>query len=89
MQDIVQVTDDERTEHLTDEIGDVLFVCVNLARHNKVDVSQALRSANAKFERRFRWMESMADQEGRPLSERSLIEQEALWLRAKQAESAI
>ena len=74
---------------LTDEIGDVLFVCVNLARHNKVDVSQALRSANAKFERRFRWMESMADQEGRPLSERSLIEQEALWLRAKQAESAI
>ena len=41
-------------ERLADEIGDVLFVAANLARHAKVDVSRALRGANAKFERRFR-----------------------------------
>src|SRR5690349_20559766 len=48
------------TERLADEIGDVLFVCVNLARHARVDVSRALRHANAKFERRFRRMEALA-----------------------------
>jgi ATP diphosphatase len=45
---------------LVDEIGDVLFVCVNLARLAKIDYSQALRGANAKFERRFRRMEALA-----------------------------
>ncbi|MEP7042210.1 MAG: nucleoside triphosphate pyrophosphohydrolase [Dokdonella sp.] len=73
---------------LTDEIGDVLFVCVNLARHAKVDVSRALRHANAKFERRFRSMEAMAAEAGEVLSEKSLAEQDALWARAKIGERA-
>jgi ATP diphosphatase len=68
---------------LQDEIGDVLFVTANLARHAGVDFSQAMRHANAKFERRFRRMESMAQSEGQPLAERDLAAQEALWQRVK------
>ena len=71
---------------LTDEIGDVLFVCTNLARHAGVEVSTALRQANAKFERRFRRMEAMAAESGESLQEKSLLQQEDLWLHAKREE---
>jgi len=71
---------------LTDEVGDVLFVCVNLARHAKVDFSQALRHANAKFERRFRCMEALAAAAGRDLAGQPLDAQEALWDAAKARE---
>ena len=74
-------------ERLQDEIGDVLFVMVNLARHANVDFSQALRHANAKFERRFRQMEQLAAADGGEFRERTLAEQEQLWLRAKAVES--
>jgi ATP diphosphatase len=73
---------------LNDEIGDVLFVCVNLARHANVDVSRALRHANAKFERRFRRMEALAAAVGETLSGKPLAEQDALWDRAKAEERA-
>jgi ATP diphosphatase len=72
---------------LQDEIGDALFVLVNLARHADVDFSQALRHANAKFERRFRAMEKIALEEGKPLAERELEAQEALWQRVKRDEA--
>ena len=75
-------------ERLNDEIGDVLFVCVNLARHAKVDVSRAMRHANAKFERRFRRMEAIAADVGEALAGKSLAEQDALWDRAKSEEKA-
>ncbi len=71
---------------LEDEIGDVLFVMVNLARHAGVDFPRALRHANAKFERRFRRMEQLASEDGRELATCSLAEQERLWQRAKSAE---
>ena len=71
---------------LLDEIGDVAFVLVNLARHAKVDFSQALRHANAKFERRFRRMEALAAIAGEKLDDKSLAEQDALWNRAKSEE---
>lgn len=73
---------------LEDEIGDVLFVMVNVARHAGVDFSSALRHANAKFERRFRWMEQAAASEDRVLDQRTLAEQEQLWQRAKQFEQS-
>ncbi|MEO7325385.1 MAG: nucleoside triphosphate pyrophosphohydrolase [Dokdonella sp.] len=73
-------------DRLTDEIGDVLFVCVNLARHANVDVSQALRHANSKFERRFRRMEAIAAAAGETLADKPLEEQDALWNRAKAEE---
>ena len=72
---------------LTDEIGDLLFVCVNVARHGKVDFSQALRGANAKFERRFRRMEQLAAAGG-GLAGLTLAQQDALWDRAKTEEKA-
>ncbi|MGA7437649.1 MAG: nucleoside triphosphate pyrophosphohydrolase [Luteibacter sp.] len=73
-------------DRLADEIGDVLFVAANLARHAKVDVSRALRGANQKFERRFRGMEAIAESAGRTLSSYSLEEQEALWRSVKKNE---
>ena len=71
---------------LEDEIGDVLFVAVNLARHAGVDFARALKHANAKFERRFRRMEQLAAAAGQPLSASDLAGQEALWQRAKAEE---
>jgi len=76
-------------DRLADEIGDVLFVCVNLARHAEVDVSRALRHANAKFERRFRRMEAIAAQAGDTLAGQSLAAQDALWNRAKLEERGL
>jgi ATP diphosphatase len=71
---------------IADEIGDVLFVCVNLVRLAKVDYSTALRGANAKFERRFRRMEALAAVEGTTLEGKSLAEQDAYWNRVKAEE---
>lgn len=73
-------------ERLLDEIGDVAFVLVNLARHADVDFSAALRHANAKFERRFRRMEALAAAKGENLAGKSLAEQDALWNAAKAEE---
>ena len=73
---------------LEDEIGDLLFVCANLARHARVDVGAALRRANLKFERRFRAMEALAAADGRDLSALPLEAQDAYWDRAKAAERA-
>ncbi|GAB3783024.1 nucleoside triphosphate pyrophosphohydrolase [Dyella agri] len=69
---------------LEDEIGDVLFVVANLARHAGVDFSRALRHANTKFERRFRRMEQLAADAGSTLAAHDLPAQERLWQRAKQ-----
>ena len=71
---------------LQDEIGDVLFVCANLARHAKVDVGAALRHANLKFERRFRSMEVLAAEDGSGLAGLSLEQQDAYWDRSKRIE---
>ncbi len=68
------------------EIGDLLFVVANLARHANVDPEQALRSANAKFERRFHHIEQRLAQQGVTPEAASLDEMEALWTEAKQLE---
>ncbi len=73
---------------IADEVGDVLFVAINLARLAKVDYSAALRSANAKFERRFRRMEELAAADGTQLDGKSLAEQDAYWDRAKADDKA-
>ncbi len=68
------------SERMTDEIGDLLFVLVNLARHLEVDPEGALRHANAKFERRFRAVERAFEHD---LDGVSLDQMEAAWQRAK------
>ncbi|MFC4528513.1 nucleoside triphosphate pyrophosphohydrolase [Dyella halodurans] len=83
-----EFADGRDVRRLQDEIGDVLFVMVNLARHARVDFSQAMRHANAKFERRFRSMEQLALEQGRSLAQQDLAEQEALWQQAKRDEVA-
>jgi nucleoside triphosphate diphosphatase len=75
-------------ERLLDEVGDVLFVSINLARLTNVDYSQALRGANAKFERRFRRMEALAASDGTTLEGKTLTEQDAYWDRAKADDKA-
>ena len=72
---------------LEDEVGDLLFAVVNLARHIKIDPEKALRSTNAKFVRRFKAIESSLAAKGRSPAEASLEEMEALWQAAKALES--
>ena len=73
-------------DRLEDEIGDLLFVAANLARHARVDVGSALRRANLKFERRFRAMEALARAGGASLPELPLAAHEAYWARVKRGE---
>ena len=69
-----------------EEIGDLLFAAANLARKLDVDAEAALRAANAKFERRFRGMESLAAQRGQEFAQLDLAAQEDLWQAVKRAE---
>lgn len=73
-------------ERITQELGDLLFTSVNLARHLKIDPEIALRDTNARFRSRFRAMEREAD---RPLEELSAEELEGLWARAKRLELGV
>lgn len=70
-------------ERIHDEIGDLLFTVVNLARWAKVDPDSALRSCNVKFERRFKAMEAGVRTTGKEMNEASLEEMEAHWQAAK------
>jgi ATP diphosphatase len=71
---------------LLGEVGDLLFAAVNLARHLKIDPEAALRSANAKFERRFAHIEDRLAEGGRTPAGASLNEMERLWNEAKDQE---
>ncbi len=73
-------------ERLADELGDLLFACVNLARHAEVDAESAVRGANAKFERRFRRVEALLAERGRRPADSTLDEMDALWDQAKAEE---
>jgi len=73
-------------DRVEDEIGDLMFVCVNLARKLSVDPDRALARANEKFERRFRHIERALRDEGRSPAVASLDEMEALWQAAKRLE---
>jgi ATP diphosphatase len=73
-------------QKLADEVGDLLFVVANLARHLKVDPESALRGTNAKFVRRFRSIEAELAKQERSPQNASLDEMEALWQAAKQSE---
>ena len=76
----------QNAAHQLEELGDVLFVAVNVARHLKLDPASALRGCNLKFESRFRQMEQLAMIKGLDLAALNLAEQDALWDEAKQIE---
>jgi ATP diphosphatase len=65
--------------HIAEELGDILFVVANLCRKLNVDPEDALRSANAKFVKRFSGMEALARSRGLDFASLALDEQEALW----------
>ena len=71
---------EQNPEHMEEELGDILFAVVNLARWNKIDAEQALLKANKKFAKRFRKMEELAD---KPLEEYNFKEYDDLWNKAK------
>jgi ATP diphosphatase len=71
----------------SEEIGDLMFALVNLARHLDVDADAALRATNAKFERRFRSIEAALTKLGKTPDQATLAEMDALWDQAKAAES--
>jgi tetrapyrrole methylase family protein / MazG family protein len=71
------------SDELEDELGDILFVLVNLARFMKVDPEQALRRSNAKFRRRFGYVEQKLAERGKRLQDADMEEMEALWQEAK------
>jgi len=70
-------------DRLSDEVGDLLFTCVNLARKLGVDPESALRQTNRKFEKRFREIERVLDVDGRNMPDVDLEELEELWQAAK------
>jgi tetrapyrrole methylase family protein/MazG family protein/ATP diphosphatase len=73
-------------EKASEELGDILFVCANIARDLDVDPEEALRGANAKFVRRFEFIEAKLRIDGRSPTDSNLAEMESLWLDAKKAE---
>ncbi len=78
-----EMTSSPDPQRLEDELGDLLFVCVNLARKLGIEAETALRHGNAKFERRFRHMEASAVGRGIEFSSLDLDEMEKLWVQAK------
>ena len=85
MEDELQRDDCERSE---EELGDFLFSVINAARLYKLNPDNALEKTNQKFIRRFNYIEQHSIKAGRPLTEMTLEEMDALWNEAKQQEKA-
>ncbi len=75
----------EPSSHLEEEVGDLFFAAVNVARFLGVDPEIALKAANRKFKRRFEWMESAAEREGRHFADLARTRMEQLWEKAKRS----
>jgi nucleoside triphosphate diphosphatase len=84
--EIEAALDRNDAEELAEETGDLLFALVNLARHAHADPEMALRRTNAKFERRFAYIERSLSAQGRSLGEATLDEMDELWNEAKDEE---
>jgi ATP diphosphatase len=85
--EIEAALDRNDAEELAEETGDLLFALVNLARHVRADPEMALRRTNAKFERRFAYIERALAAKGRTLEAATLDEMDALWNEAKEKEN--
>ena len=82
-EEIEEIKNAETDFELASEIGDLFFALVNVARWKKVDSESVLRGTNAKFKKRFAYVEEGAKRQGRNLSDLTLEEMEALWNEAK------
>lgn len=86
LDEVLEAMSENDPQAISEEIGDLLFVVTNLARHLKVDPESALRAANAKVERRFRFIEQALREAQRPIENCTLDELDALWGEAKKQE---
>jgi ATP diphosphatase len=86
--EIAAALDSGEPDAVEDEIGDLLFAAANLARHAGVDPESAVRGANAKFERRFRFIEQELARQGVAPGTASLADMDALWNAAKSGEKS-
>jgi MazG family protein len=78
--------DKQLRDRLEDEVGDLLFVLVNIARYLSLDPESSLKKTNRKFKRRFQWIEEQLRASGRTLQEATTDELESLWQKAKRQE---
>ena len=81
--EVVEARDTLTQDELNEEVGDLLFVMANLARHLNVDPEDALRKANAKFQRRFEGVEEALAEMGKTPAQSDLAEMDALWDQVK------
>jgi MazG family protein len=81
------VIPDDLHTRLEEEVGDLFFVLVNIARYLSLDSESALRKTNRKFKRRFQWMEARLHESGREANQASMEELESLWQQAKREEN--
>lgn len=88
LDEVLEAMSENDPQAIAEELGDLLFAVANLARHLKVEPEAALRAANGKFERRFRFIEQALREAGRPIENCSLDELDALWGEAKKQEKA-
>lgn len=86
--ELVEARDELGPEELAEEMGDLLFVMANLARHLKIDPEAALRAANQKFTRRFARIEDLLAEQGKTPADSDLAEMDALWNQAKAEDKA-
>ena len=86
LDEVLEAMSENDPQAISEEVGDLLFVVTNLARHLKVDPESALRAANAKVERRFRFIEQALREAQRPIENCTLDELDALWGEAKKQE---
>jgi MazG family protein len=92
-QEVRQVSDKQKLpeplrQRLEEEVGDLFFVLVNMARYLSLDSESALKKSNRKFKRRFQWMEESLRASGRMPQEATADELESLWTQAKEQERA-
>lgn len=85
-EEVQEVQTAQDTAQVIDELGDLFFALVNLARWRNVDAESALRGANAKFKKRFSYIEQNAKRQQRNLSDLTLAEMDFLWDEAKQSD---
>jgi MazG family protein len=78
-----EIVHENNQERIADELGDILFACVNLSRHLDVNPEQALRDSNQKFISRFTVVEELLEEDGRQMDDCSVAELEDYWQKAK------
>ena len=78
----------DNQQRIADEMGDILFACVNLSRHLGVNPEQALRDSNRKFISRFTIVEQLLQEDGKAMEDCSVVELEEYWKQAKKLNSS-